>query len=124
MNRHICTSFGTIRRILTGALLAVTAPLMLSTQALAADEAAALALMKKEKCTKCHDVEKKKKGPAYKKLSAKYAGKRAEGEDKMWKNLTSNPKVKLEDGTEEEHKAPKVKDAEIKNMIEWILSLK
>jgi cytochrome c len=106
------------------AFLAVAFAVLPSAPAVAADEAAALALMKKEKCTKCHDIEKKKKGPAYKKLAAKYAGKKAEGEEKMWKNLTTNPKVKLEDGTEEEHKAPKISEAEIRNMIEWILSLK
>lgn len=105
-------------------LLAFPLTILLSAPASAADEAAAKALMKKEKCTKCHDIEKKKKGPAYKKLAAKYADKRAEGEEKMRKNLTTNPKVKLEDGTEEEHKAPKLSEAELKNMIEWILSLK
>jgi hypothetical protein len=40
------------------------------------------------------------------------------------KNFTTSPKVKLEDGTEEEHKAIDTKDMkEMKNLAQWILSL-
>ena len=39
----------------------------------------------------------------------------------MFKHLTTSQKVKLEDGTEEEHKAlDKADAAKIKNIIEWI----
>ncbi len=39
------------------------------------------------------------------------------------KHLKTSPKVKLEDGTEEDHKQIEAKDdAEIKNLIEWILA--
>ena len=39
--------------------------------------------------------------------------------------ITTGAKVKLEDGTEDEHKIVKSKDkAELSNMIQWILSLK
>ena len=39
------------------------------------------------------------------------------------KNLTTGPKVKLEDGTEEDHKIIDTKDPkELKNLIDWILS--
>jgi cytochrome c len=114
------------RSHLVVALLALPLATLLSAPASAADEDAAMAIMKKEKCLKCHAIDKTKKGPAYKKIAAKYAGKKAEGEEKMWKNLTTNPTVKLEDGTEEEHKAlkGKVKDEEIRNIIAYILSLK
>ena len=38
--------------------------------------------------------------------------------------MTTGPKVKLEDGSEEDHKIIDTKDqAEIKNLVYWILSL-
>jgi cytochrome c len=81
-------------------------------------------LLKKNDCTKCHAIDKGKKGPSYKKVAAKYKGKEAEGETKMYKNITTGPKVKLEDGTEEEHKIIEAKDdAQIKALVKWILTL-
>lgn len=99
--------------------------LLLATSSLAAvDEDAAKALAKKNDCFKCHAIDKTKKGPAYKKIATKYKGKEAEGEQKIIKNITTGPKVKLEDGTEEDHKIIDTKDqAEIKNLVHWILSL-
>ena len=87
------------------------------------DGDAAKALAKKNDCFKCHAIDKTKKGPSYKKIAAKYKGKEAEGETKMTKNMTESPKVKLEDGSEEEHKKIEATPAEIKNLIAWILSL-
>ena len=81
-------------------------------------------LLKKNDCFKCHAIDKSKKGPSYKKIAAKYKGKEAEGEAKMYKNVTTGPKVKLEDGKEEEHKIIEAKDdKEIRALIKWILSL-
>lgn len=89
----------------------------------AIDEEAARALAKKNDCFKCHAVDKTKKGPSYKKVAIKYKGK-AEGEAALIKNITTGPKVKLEDGTEENHKIIDSKDqSEIKNLVGWILSL-
>lgn len=104
--------------------LASSALLALSTGATAAVDAdAAKALAKKNDCFKCHAIDKTKKGPSYQKIAAKYKGKEAEGEQKMHKNMTTGPKVKLEDGTEEDHKIIDTKDqAEIKNLIYWILA--
>lgn len=94
----------------------------LSPAAHAVDEAAAQALAKKNDCLKCHSVDKDKKGPSYQKIAAKYKGK-PEGEEKVIKNMTTGPKVKLDDGTEEDHKIINTKDAAaIKNLAEWILS--
>jgi cytochrome c len=88
----------------------------------AVDADAAQALFKKNQCTKCHDVAKKKKGPALKEVAAKYKGK-ADGEDKVVKAMTTGPKVKFDDGSEEEHKVIDTKDAkEIKNLADWILA--
>lgn len=103
-------------------LLAATA-LFASSPVLAVDADAAKALAKKNDCFKCHAVDKTKKGPSYKKIAEKYKGKEAEGEQKMLKNITTGPKVKLEDGTEEEHKIIDTKDqAELKNLLQWILA--
>lgn len=86
------------------------------------DVDAAKALSKKNDCTKCHAPEKSKKGPSLKKISEKYKGK-ADGQEKAIKNMTSGQKVKLEDGTEEDHKIIDTKDAaQLKNLADWILS--
>ena len=81
-------------------------------------------ILKQNDCFKCHAIDKTKKGPSYKKIAAKYKGKEAEGEEKMLKNITTGPTVKLEDGTEEEHKIIDITDqAELKKLVRWILSL-
>lgn len=99
-----------------GALLVVATP------GKAFDEDAAKALFKKNDCTKCHAPAKDKKGPSLKKI-AKENKSKADAEEKMIKHMTSGQKVKLEDGTEEEHKIIDTKDkAEMKNLIQWILA--
>ena len=109
----------------TALLAASTAALLFSATASAVvDEDAAKSLAKKNDCFKCHAIDKTKKGPSYKKIAAKYKGKEAEGEAKIIKNITTGPKVKLEDGTEEEHKVIDIKDeAELKKLARWILTL-
>lgn len=115
----------TASAISLGALIAA-ATLSIATPSLGADEAAAKALLKSNDCFKCHAIDKTKKGPSLKKIAAKYKekGKDAEAESKMIKHMTTSPKVKLEDGTEEEHKIIETKDpAELKNIVQWIMSL-
>lgn len=88
----------------------------------AADAAKAEALMKSNKCAKCHAVDKDKTGPALKKIAAKYKGN-ADAEASIIKNITTGPKIKNDDGSEEEHVIIKTKDeAELKNLAQWILS--
>lgn len=99
-----------------GAVLALGA-----APAARADDAAVESLMKKSNCFKCHAVDKKKDGPAFKETAAKYKGK-ADAEAKLYTHLTTNPKVKI-DGKEEEHDSLKTKDdAQIKDVIRWILA--
>lgn len=101
---------------------AVLALVSISPAQAAVDADAAQTLFKKNDCTKCHAVDKSKKGPSLQKIAAKYKGK-ADGEEKVIKNMTTSPKVKLDDGTEEEHKAINTKDqAAIKNLANWILA--
>lgn len=104
-------------------ILAVCATLMaVSVPSRAADEVAAMALIRKSKCLTCHSVDKKKDGPAYKEVAAKYRGK-ADAEEKLFKHVTVPNKVKV-DGREEDHQMAKSKDPEeIKNLVRWILSL-
>jgi cytochrome c len=108
------------------AACAVACTALLATplaQAANFDAAAAQTFAKDGECFKCHTLDKTKKGPSYKKIAAKYKGK-ADAESKLFKHLTTGPKVKLEDGTEEEHKIVESKDeAEAKNLVRWILSL-
>jgi cytochrome c len=85
------------------------------------DADAAQALIKKSDCGKCHAVDKKKDGPSFKETAAKHKGK-AGAEDDLYKHLTTSPKVKI-DGKEEEHKKVKSTDeAEIRNLVRWILA--
>jgi cytochrome c len=97
--------------------LAFTAP-----AAAAPDADAAVKLSKESGCTKCHSVDKTKKGPSFQKTAAKYKGK-TDGEAKLIDFVTKSPKVKLDDGTEEDHKAVQTKDAaQVKNLVQWILA--
>ena len=90
------------------------------TASAAADADAATKALKDNGCTKCHSVDKTKKGPSYKKVAADLKGK-ADAEAKLTKFLTTSPMVKMEDGTQEEHKA--LKDpAVVKNLVQFILA--
>ena len=86
------------------------------------DADGAMALAKKSGCLKCHAVDKDKNGPSFKKTAAKWKGK-ADAEAKLTEAITKSPKVKLKDGTEEDHKVVDTKDAaEIKNLVDWVLA--
>lgn len=86
------------------------------------DADAAKALFKQNDCTKCHAPAKDKKGPSLKKIAKESAGK-ADAVKKLIDHMTSGKKVKLEDGSEEEHKIIDTKDPKaLKNVAEWILS--
>lgn len=92
-----------------------------ATAASAVDADAAQSLLKKSGCLKCHAVDKKKEGPAFKETAGKYKGK-AEAEAELVKFVTTSPKVKV-DGKEESHEALKTKnEAEARNAVQWILS--
>ena len=102
--------------------LITASTLLLSLPAHALDEEAAKATAKRNDCLKCHAVDKEKKGPSYHKVADKLKGK-ANARDEVFKQITTGPKVKLPDGSEEDHKIIDTKDkAEINNLIDWILS--
>ena len=108
-------------RMLIGRLVAACAAfsfvalaLVMSGEALAADAAAAEALARQNNCFKCHAVETKKVGPAWKDVAAKLKGNK-DAEAKLTTHLTTGP-----DG----HPIIKAKSPDdTKNLVQWILSL-
>ncbi len=74
-----------------------------------ADEALA-----KAKCGKCHEMDKKKKGPPYKETAAKFRGK-PDAEATMFK-LATDPKG--------DHPEFDAKPEETKAVLKWILTIK
>lgn len=109
------------------ALAAAAAFLALSatSPAVAADidADAAMALARRESCLKCHAVDKEKSGPAYAQVAAKYQGK-ADAEEHLITHLKSGKTIMVDD-VEEEHRIIKTADeAQIRNLVQWILSRK
>lgn len=86
----------------------------------ALDNAAAEALMKKDGCAACHEIDKKVIGPAFKDVSAKYKGdkdaparlrdKVKKGGAHVWGEAAMPPNVLAS-------------DADIKDLVDWILTL-
>jgi cytochrome c len=112
----------TVRTALTAAL-AGAAVFVFAQSAHAVDVEGAKALARQSNCFKCHGVDKKKEAPAWRDVAAKYKGK-ADAESKLTHHITSGEMVKFEDGHQENHKIVASKDAaEIKNLVDWILSL-
>jgi cytochrome c len=97
-----------------------------ASTAAAPDVEAAKALARQNNCFKCHAVEKEKDGPAWKKVAEKYKDQ-ADAESRLVTHLTTGEKAKFPDGHEEEHKViqttPPKDMAQIKNLVDWILSL-
>jgi cytochrome c len=85
------------------------------------DNAAAEAMMKKDNCAACHQIDKKLVGPAYVEVAAKYKGdkdavakltkKVKEGGSGVWGAVPMPPNAA-------------VSDADIKELVTWILTLK
>ncbi len=88
------------------------------------DVEAAQSLAVQSRCLKCHAVDVKKVGPAWKDVAAKYLGS-VGAEDKLYKHVTTGRKAKFDDGHEESHPVIKTRDPDrINNLVNWILSLK
>jgi len=104
-------------------IAALAAAVSFAIPALAAmDDADVEPYLKKQGCFKCHAIDRAKKGPSYKKVAAKYKGK-PEGESDVIKQITTGPKVKFDDGSQEDHKIIETKDAsDLKAISKWILS--
>jgi cytochrome c len=108
-----------MRKAVLAGVLALAAQ---SASAANVNEDAAEALAKAGGCFKCHSVDKAKKAPSYKRIAAKYKGK-ADAEAALVKHLSGSLTVKVEDGGDEAHEPPPAKDAaDLKNLVNWILS--
>ena len=111
-----------LKTIALAGVLAGTMPVT----AFAVNADGAKELARQNNCFNCHAVSKAKDGPSYKEVAAKYKGK-PDAMDKLIYHVTSGEEVKLPDGHKEKHKIVKTdppKDmAQIRNLIEWILSL-
>ena len=100
--------------LLSAALIAVVG-------ATSAPAFAQVELAQKKNCMACHSVDKKVLGPAYKEVAAKYAGQKdmadklaekvMKGGTGAWGNIPMPAN-------------PQVTDAEAKQLVQWILSLK
>jgi cytochrome c len=87
----------------------------------ALDNKAAEELMKKDGCAACHAIDKKIVGPSYQEVAAKYKGdakaaamladKVKKGGVGVWGQIPMPPNAQ-------------VPDADIKNLVAWILTLK
>jgi cytochrome c len=106
-----------------GALLAGAGLVAVPATSLAADAEAAQTLARQNNCYKCHAIDKKKVGPAWKDYAAKMKGV-PDAEAKLYTHLTTGPKLKSDDGSGDSHPIVKAKNPDdVKNLAAWILSL-
>jgi cytochrome c len=103
-------------------LIALAAGLCVAGGAHAAlDNASAEAMMKKDGCAACHTIDKKLVGPPYQEVAAKYKGdkdamaklvdKVKKGGVGVWGQIPMPPNAQ-------------VPEADIKDLVTWILTLK
>jgi len=84
-----------------------------------AGAASAEDIITKEKCHKCHTEKTTKKGPSWASVAEKYKGN-ADAPNKIFLQLKNGGKV----GDEEDHKKITASDAEIKSVVQVVLSSK
>lgn len=104
------------------ALIAGAGMMVAGSASAAVNAAAAEGLAQKDGCLACHSVDKKIVGPAYKEVAAKYRGDKGaeakliekvkKGGSGVWGQIPMPPN------------SPRVSDADIKTIVEWVLSLK
>ena len=100
--------------------IVLAAGLSIAGGAHALDDAGARALMKKDGCDSCHEIDKKVVGPAFRDIAAKYKGdkdasiklqnKVKKGGAHVWGDIVMPPNILAS-------------DADIKALVDWILTL-
>jgi cytochrome c len=95
------------RLIITGVVGAAVALFQTASYAAGSE-----AMAKDAGCLNCHAIDKKKVGPAYKDVSAKYKGKAAADV------VTAMKAIAVHKGV-----VGKTKDDDLKAIVEWILTL-
>jgi cytochrome c len=103
------------------AVLATALGLTLASGAFAADPKAAEALARNSGCLNCHGIDKKIVGPAYKDVAAKYKNDKS-AEAKLVQKVKAGGKGNWGDIPMPPNSH--VKDADIKTIVQWVLSLK
>jgi len=78
-------------------------------------------LAQKKNCMACHAVDKKLVGPAYKEVAAKYAGQK-DAVDKLAAKVVKGGSGVW--GQVPMPANPQVNDAEAKQLVQWIMTLK
>ena len=102
------------------AMILAGACLMSAQTAYSVDMAKGEALAKANNCLACHAVDRKIVGPAYQDVAKKYKGDK-DAEEKLFKKVKSGgsgvwgPIPMPANG-------PKVNDADIKTLVEWVLA--
>lgn len=105
-------------------LAVLAAALLFGATTYAADETAAKDLARQNGCFRCHSVSHAKDGPAWKDVADKMRGNPG-AEAKLIHHITSGEPAKFPDGHMEKHKIIQADNpGQIKNLIDWILSLK
>jgi len=105
--------------------LALTLVAALSTLALssAAFAGSAEDIIAKEKCSKCHTATTTKKGPSWASLAEKYKGK-AEMPAKLVQMLKTGIPLSGKTGEDDLHKKVEASDADLKAIVDIVLSSK
>jgi cytochrome c len=102
-------------------LLLGSAAVMVAATASATTEAEAMDIAKKNGCLACHQLDKKMVGPAWKEVGKKYAGQ-ADAEAKLLVKVKKGGK-----GVWGEVPMPPnatVKEADVKTLVQFVLTLK
>jgi len=103
------------------AALATALGVTLASGAFAADPKAAEALARTSGCLACHSIDKKLVGPAYKDVAAKYRNNKG-AEAALVQKVKAGGKGAWGDMLMPPNSH--VKDADIKTIVQWVLSLK
>jgi len=115
-----------MKKLIITAAIAAIAGVGYASPVLALDVEAAKGVIEQNNCMQCHGLRKDKDGPSFMKTAEKYKGK-ATAVDEIVKHVTSGKKVKLADGSEENHKIAKTMPpndaAQLKNLAEYVLSI-
>lgn len=107
-------------------IAAVVSGVLMSANAFAIDQASGLELAKKSGCLACHSIEKKVVGPAWGDVAAKYKGDAA-ARDALIAKVKAGGKGNWTDvtgGIPMPPYSPRVADADIEQLVDFVLSLK
>ena len=90
----------------------IVAGLLVAGLVLAGPASASADLAKSSGCLKCHDVDKKKMGPAYKDVAAAHKGKAADEAAIVAKLMAGK-----------DHPPVKASEADVKTLVKWVLAM-